>query len=367
MIRDLFEQKPELKKIILIGLVSVILLIIVITVFSSIKPKKLTYEQIENEMKKAAINYYNSNKDKLPGEGESITITYNTLVEAEKIKPMEKYTKTSCTGNVVIKNNNGEYSYTPYLDCGSSYKTLEFYNKILTDNEIVTDKSGLYVQGDSKVFRGELVNNFVSINNNLWRIVKIDSDNSTKLVLYSGKFRSSWDNRYNSDRKSSVGKNTYTVSRLKETIDSLYKDETFIGSDIKSKLVSKPLCLGARNEEENINNGSIECNETLENEYIGNLSLYEYINASLDTKCVNADTNECQNYNYLVDTESNISWWLQTPIKENSYQAYYVSSYGSINISNCSTNLYVRPTIYLSDNVMYSTGTGTLDDPYIIK
>lgn len=367
MIRDLFEQKPELKKIILIVLLAVVILIIGISVFSSFKSGKLTYEQLESKMKEAATSYYITNKDKLPSDGNSITIQYNTLVEAKEIKPIDKYTSSSCTGKVVVKNINNNYSYTPYLDCGSEYKTIEFYSKILEDNEIVTSDSGLYTQGSSKVFRGENVNNYVKLGNNTWRIVKIEDDNSTKLILYSGNIRTPFDNRYNSERDYSIGKNDYDLSRLKETTDTLYNDETFLNSDIKGKLISKPLCIGGRSSEDSVNDGNIECGQTLEGQYIGSLSMYEYIYASLDSKCNSADTRECQNYNYLTKTENNISWWLITPVKENSYQAYYVSSYGSIDIGNCSINLNARPTIYLGTDVMYSSGTGTFEDPYVIR
>lgn len=367
MIRELFEQKPELKKIILFGLLGIVALIIVIIVFSSFKGEKLTYEQLENKMKYAAISYYETNKDKLPSDGNSVTLQYNTLVEAEEIKAIDKYTTSSCTGRVIIKNTNNNYSYTPYLDCGSDYKTIEFYNKILSDNEIVTNDSGLYVNGSSKVFRGENVNNFVKIGDKMWRIVRIDDDNSVKLILYSDSIRTTFDNRYNAEKGYSIGKNIYSFSRLKETIDEVYNEDAFLNSDIKGKLVSKPLCVGARNSDDSANDGSTECSETLEGQYIGALSLYEYIYASLDSKCNSAKTKECQNYNYLAKTEYNISWWLITPAKENTYQSYYVSSYGSIDVGNCSINLNARPTIYLSTDIMYSSGTGTLEDPYIIR
>jgi len=369
MIRDLFEQKPELKKIILFVLLIIVMIIIGVVIFSVFKGEDLTYEQLEDKMRQAAINYYESNNDKLPTDGNSTTISYNSLVEAGNLKAIDKYLNngSSCTGSVLVKNANNNYSYTPYLDCGGNYKTLEFYNKLLTDNPVVTEKSGLYVQGDSKIFRGEKINNFVSMGNSLWRIVRVDSDNTIKLILYSGRYRSNYDNRYNSERGTSVGKNDYNVSRLKETLDSLYNSESFISSNIKGKLVSKPLCLGGRNETDNINDGSIECSQTINGEYIGNLSLYEYINASLDSKCQTVNTNECQNYNYLVDTEYDVSWWLSTPSKDNTYQVYFITSSGYIDVGNCSINLYARPTIYLGTEVVYSSGTGTLDDPYVIR
>lgn len=369
MIRELFDGKPELKKIILIALGGIVGIIIIFVVISLFKTDKLTFEQLEEKMKTAATSYYSINEDKLPIEGSSVTISYDTLVSAKKIKEMNKYLNKgiSCTGNVVVKNTNNNYSYTPYLDCGETYKTTEFYNKILEDNEIVTSDSGLYINGDSRAFRGENIDNFVLIGNNMWRIVKIEYDNSTKLILYSGMYKSSFDDRYNSDRNSSIGKNIYSLSRLKETIDGLYDDETLLSSDIKGKLVSKPLCVAGRNDDDVTNDGSIECSETLDSGYIGSLSAYEYIYASLDNKCETTNNSECQNYNYLSETENNIAWWLSTPVKENTYQVYYITSSGDIKIANCSTTLYARPTIYLGAETIYSSGTGTLEDPYIIR
>lgn len=369
MIRDLFEQKPELKKIILMVLLSIIVIIVGIIILSSLKSKKLTYEQLENKMKNAAVNYYKNNENKLPTNGNSVTINYSTLQESENLKSIDTYVgnKSSCTGKVIVKNNNDKYSYTAYLDCGSNYKTTEFYEKVLNDNKIIITGSGLYNQGNSKVFRGENINNFVKIDDNLWRIIKIDNDNSIKLVLYESKYKTTWDNRYNSDKKSSVGKNNYILSRIKETIDDIYDNNTLLNSDIKSKLISKPLCIGSRSEEEIINNGSVECSETIEGQYIGVLTVSEYINASLDELCKTVESNECQNYNYLKEMGNTSSWWLLTPVKKNTHQAYYVESYGSIEIANCSSTRNVRPTIYLGSEVTYVSGSGTIDDPYIIN
>ena len=321
MLVELFENKPYLKKVIL-GIFGGIVLIILISVLIPLfKSTKLTFEEVESKMKQAAIEYYDINKDLLPQPGNSITLSYSTLQEKELLKPIDKYLKENvqCTGEIIVKNNNGNYSYTPYLNCGDQYTTIELYKKILDSNQITTQRDGLYQVGNSKVFRGEKINNYVSFANKIWRILKIDEDNSIKLILNESTINSTWDNRYNSEKNYNSGKNNYNISRLKETIDELYNDDEFLSDDDKSKLVAKNLCIGNRNENTTTNDGAAECKSVLENQYIGIISLYEFINASIDEKCKNYNNNECQNYYYLaIHTDSN-NWWTITPVAGNTY------------------------------------------------
>ena len=368
MLVELFESKPYIKKI-LLGILAVIVLIILISLIIPLfKSEKLTYEGLGSKMKQAAIQYYNNNKELLPLPNNSIVISYSQLQEKELLKPIEKYiTTANCSGEVVVKNNNGNYSYTPYLNCGNEYMTVELYKKVLENNEIVTQRDGLYQIGSAKIFRGEKINNYVSFANKTWRILRIESDNSIKLLLDESKIKTTWDNRYNSEKRSNVGKNNYNISRLKEKIEELYNDNTFLSDDDKSKLVSKPICIGNRSKELTTNDGAAECKNTLENQYIGVISLYEYINASIDEKCKNYNNNECQNYNYLTRHADNNNWWTITPVSGSTHEVYSIGSYGTMNISNCSNTNVVRPTIYLSSDVMYSTGNGTAENPYVIK
>lgn len=367
MLRNLFSQKTEIKKLILIVLLIIVVIIIGVVSFSLLKGTNLNYTELENKMQEAAINYYENNQDELPSIGNTVTITYSTLENSGEIKEISKYTKSSCDGKVVVSNSNSNYAYTPYLDCGDAYKTVKFYNKVLEDNPIVSEKDGLYLQGDSKVFRGESLNNFVMFDDEqIWRILKIDSDNSVKLLFYNSALRTNYDDRYNAERSSTVGKNDYNISRMKETLEGFYNNDIIINGNLKGKLISKPYCIGSRAIDDNVNDGSIECSKTVEGQYITNLSVYEYLNASIDPACNSATTLECQNYNYLQKSTDS-SWWLSTPYNENSYMMYYVNSGGLVDKALCSSNIFIKPTIYLSEDAIYVSGTGTYEDPYIIK
>ena len=60
--------------------------------------------------------------------------------------------------------------------------------------------------GGEYVYRGDDVKNYVSFNNQLWRIVKVDSEGDIKLVLAQyTKDSYVWDDAYNEDKKNSVG------------------------------------------------------------------------------------------------------------------------------------------------------------------
>lgn len=47
---------------------------------------------------------------------------------------------------------------------------------------------------------------------------------------------------------------------------------------------------------------------------------------------------------------------------------YRITGMGFVNVRTASnTTLAVRPTFYLTTTVKYDSGTGTIDDPYILK
>ena len=66
-----------------------------------------------------------------------------------------------------------------------------------------TTGNGLYDLNGEKVYRGETVNNYVKLDNALFRIVKIIANNQILLIADDVLDSSSlpYDDRYNSDRK----------------------------------------------------------------------------------------------------------------------------------------------------------------------
>lgn len=352
-----------------------VVLLIVLYVCSLFTSKKYSYTELEKLLKTAAISYFKDNPDSLPkNDGDVVEIDSSNLIVAKKMKDFSTYTKDGglCSGTVQVEKAGSDYLYTPYLNCGENYLTEELYKKITADKNVVTSGYGLYASNGSYAYRGEVVDNYLELDNGLWRIVKITTNNEIVLISNKGIEYSfqPWDDRYNEANRYKSGINNYSASRIKEYLEKIYKSpsekkgEVILSDNDKTKIVSFNLCTGKRsmNEEGNINTS--ECSEVIEDTKLGLLTLSDYMYASVDASCKSAKSKTCQNYNYLVNKTE---WWLATANKDNNASAYKVTREGKVSSDNCSSFSTIRPVIYLNSKVLYKSGKGTLDDPYKIK
>ena len=346
-----------------------ILVIIIIAVISAIGGKKLSYNQIEERMEKAAQNYFKDNASFLPKEdGKSVTVDSSTLVNGGYLPQLSDMVKdkVDCSGKVVVSKNGASYLYSPILNCGDKYKTNRLLDVVTQNNPIVTSGDGLYAVGNVRKFKGEYIDNFVKIDGYLWRILDIDSEGYMRLI-YADKTKEDtyvWDDRYNIEKQENVGINNYSISRIKEAIESLEAGNAYISEESKAKLAYRPICIGKRsadNLEMNINQ---ECESIITDQLFGLPYTVDYVSASTDSNCQKIKDESCKNYNYLMN--SSYSSWTLTGQIERSYRAFSVSRSG-FSISNANSEKSLRPTIYLNVNVLYASGTGTQADPYIIK
>ena len=170
-----------------------LLLLLIVWLISLTRPKYITYEELEKKTVSASKNYVNDNEDKFTTDNAKYNLGYQTLVAGEYIKPLEELLEdaTTCAASITISKNSGEYSYVPYLNCGDRYRTIELYKQILNDNQLVSRGSGLYrANNGGYYFRGKNLNNYVafgtvrknsSVNDYIWQIMSIGSDNTVKL------------------------------------------------------------------------------------------------------------------------------------------------------------------------------------------
>ena len=370
-VKDNKEMKKKLMRMMLIVVGILVVFLIIILIFSLLGSGNKSYEEIEQDLKNAAIEYYEVQSGLLPREeGETITVRANTLADAELMKPLSELREgENCSGRVEVTKVGDNIIYTPYLECGDNYTTKELYKAVL-EQGIVTSGNGLYDLNGEKVYRGDDVNNYVSLDNAIYRIVKVTSDNKLLLILneVDSTMSSYYDDRYNPAKKFNSGFNDYRISRINDYLDDLYngkKDIKILSKNDKEKLVSFNLCIGKRNEAETNNTNAIECSDVLENQMIGLLTASDYMNASLDTNCKATTDKSCQNYNYLRLKET--EWWLLTGNAANDYEAYIVKSNGYIDINTTSGYKKIRPTIMLNNNVMIKSGNGSASNPFILK
>lgn len=359
---------------IIVGIVVVLLLILFIaSLGGKNKSKTYSYSEIEKIMEKAAKSYFKDHPDYLPDESSIIEVDVDSLVNEGKMKDLSQYTKDdiSCTGNVQVQKEDDEYIYTPNLNCGDNYSTIPLYSKVLEKNDVVNSGYGLYHNNNGYVFRGENINNYVQLDNSLWRIVKITSNNNIVLINEEGAgYSNPWDNRYNEERKYESGINNYASSRAKEFLEKIYKNpdeddkEDVLSKKDKTRLVEYNVCIGKRTLTSEGKDNSYECRETLKNQKMGLLTLSDFLYASVDPNCKSADTKSCKNYNYLV-IKSN--WWLGTANSDDTSTVFKVGANGVITADNASNYALLRPVIYLNDTVMYKSGKGTLEKPYTVR
>ncbi len=349
------------------------LILFILLIFSLFSKKSYTYQEIEEILKDAAVDYFADNKNQLPSsDGDVVEIEAANLVAAGKMKDLYNYTKEgiSCTASVQVEKADSEYLYIPYLNCGDNYATTELYKKVVSEDNIVSTGYGLYKINEGYVFKGEEVNNYVKLDKILWRIVKIDSNYNMELIAEDRVGSPvAWDDRYNESVGFSSGMNNYSASRIKEYIDKIYTNpdddlkELFLSKKDKSRLVAFNVCTGKRSENE-VSDRSIECSQALNNQKVGLINIYDYMNASIDSNCKVPASLSCQNYNYLVNGDS---FWTVTGTKDNDYEVYRVTENGKISLDSANFYAYVRPVIYLNSKVLVKSGNGSLEKPYKIR
>lgn len=366
-------EKIGIKKII-IGITTFVIIMIIFFGGALLYNKffyKKKYSEIETIMTTAAKKYYNENKERLPqNEGEKQTIEASKLAAKKYMKTIEEYLKDDskkCTGTVNVTKINDNYKYTPFLDCGKDYKVKKLTEYIKENEKIVTTDKGLYELNNEFVYRGENINNNIYFANHNWKIVKIFDDKTLIILddILKNDINSYWDNRYNEERKAKVGINNYELSRAREYLNTLYEGTTFFTKEDKLLISSYNLNIGKRTLDDQDKTGAPEKAIVLENQYIGLLTAYDYLNASLDSNCKSVNTESCNNYNYLATYP--ISWWLITGNSENTYEVYKAEATTSLFNARANSNAHFKPVIALTEDTIYVSGNGNKDNPYKIK
>lgn len=356
------------QKATLFGSIALVMLLIIVTISVTVRfvGIKISYEELEKKLENATYRYLTENPNNLPSSNNpTVAISATTLIEQNYLKELKKYVKDpSCTANVLVDYINNDYKYQAYLTC-SEFKTEKFVDKIKANNKISQMGEGLYEMNNELVFRGQNPNNFISFADELWRIVKIDKNNTIQMILTETEdddIYGVWDDRYNTEVDSNYGVNNYNLSRAliftKQFYDTKYKK-------YEDDLTKYDLCVGKRLEDSTDKSGRLECNEKIQDQEIGLLPLYDYMNASLDAMCQTSISKECQNYNYLVNEDSR--WWTMTANMKNTHSAFSISIYGEIDSDNTSYSTNLRYVIALNPSVLYKSGEGTKENPYIIR
>lgn len=211
-------------------------------------------------------------------------------------------------------------------------------------------------------FRGDVLNNYVEFGDYTWRIVKINSDNTVKLVLDSeidvlSKY-------YDSDTE-------FYSSLAYETLDEWYQTNlvyyeeslSYSGFCNDNSLVNtenKVYAAYNRVVENSIAMYTCVVNET--ESYVGLLTIDEVIYAGASASDKNEDF-------YLINDSITSSFYLMSSAKisGSSYYPFSINTDGSVEYSSVGTTYKaLRPVININENEVV-TGTGTKEDPFVVS
>ena len=227
--------------------------------------------------------------------------------------------------------------------------------------------------GGNPRYVGSDPNNYVSFNNELWRIIGI-FDGQVKIIrneVYEE--NRVWD---------TAGTNDWSKASVQTELNTTYLnsiDETS-KSYIDDKYVWKLGGIPNYNTDTRSGFYSAERGTTVYNErpieWIGSIGLiypsdYGYSTSSTNSGC---ETVEMFNWNYQADCINN-SWlrnasrrqWTLSPTSDYRILVFGVYAPGyvaTVNVGNSSGA--VRPALYLKPNVKIKSGTGTSSDPFLL-
>ena len=365
-----FIRDNIIKIILVFGILLVLIIVLIACSGRNGGGKNTSYARMEENFKSAATRYLSKHKDLLPKEeGKSVKVQMDTIYPESQMKKMTAIDDPTvrCDGyvNVSYRLNSSDekvYRVVPHIKCGDKYETEDLYAHILKNEDLVQEYDGLYKIGDTYIYRGENPNNYVQIGEKLYRILSIDSEGYIKLInAKPSRLSARWDDRYNVDINKEYGINDYYVSRIRETLKEAFLDNDHYSESDRDIFVKHDYCIGKRSEYNVEISYSEECNQTSDEDYLSLPLLYDYYIVSIDPNCKTVLDLACNNYNYLSDLRT---FYTMTGSKETSHLVFAVSQAGEPIRAN--TYRKVAAISYVS-NVSYTSGKGTLDNPYIIK
>ena len=326
-----------------------------------------------------------------------------------------KYTLTGTTVNVSYDTSYVGY-YTcnnaTYENCVTMYKIDAVNGSSVTASTKYTQEgsisgSGLFSatddDGTSYYLRGKINDNYVRFAGKTWRVVRINGDESSRLILDSYEVSSVFNTYstfdlkyvgYTYDNESTctnsnpcisdynVVSNTFnnnknmTNSTIKETVENWYKTNL---KSYDSQITLSSYCndttytksgntyyYGSRERVLLSFNPSLECPDTSEN-YGGIYKLKIGLISADEMSMIGFNSNESGSHNYL--TTSGFNLWSGSPRSASDVSSSVVRvQYGYVGTikSEVTRNYYVKPVINILPTSIVVSGDGTSESPYVI-
>ena len=311
--------------------------------------------------------------------------------DTELVKTKEISGKKTLNYTIVITNEGEDTFFGADLLVYNEY-SLEVANSfketILRDNQfgelvspigtVSTTNEGLLVSedelGQTYYFRGSVDNNYVKMNNLMFRIVRINGDGSVRLVLDNTLEDNSYYLRRINKTNEYLNNMIFDNSDIKKVLDEWYNTNLL---SVDNYIASSNFCYDnafyLQNESEYFTNSydriyvsnaaSLNCQEGIYVGKVGLLSIDEVIYAG-------ASKDDTNNSYYLYNPSILNNWWTMSSSKvnaqSNNVNNYLITSGGGIDLEGKLNSSYgIRPVISLNKSVKVS-GMGTLENPYEI-
>ena len=265
---------------------------------------------------------------------------------------------------------------------------------------VVTSGDGLYVDNYVEgryVYKGANPNNYITFNNELWRILSIENDGTIKIIKASNIGDRVFDSiGYRDDTSngtggtycalSSYGCNAWATNNnfsngsqsgtvLKEASLNTYLNNDYyntLNSESQNLIQTHTWGVGAVTSDNTDLAAQIASeNGTTWSGNIGLISVSEYLRANTNTQqCGNFNLNNtnystCKTTNFIVPTSGYI--WTISPRADYASRMFYVSSSGYVGYYSAGSENYgVLPALYLKSDITLS-GKGTEEEPYTIN
>lgn len=305
--------------------------------------RESTYKEQVSVIESAAKNWSIDNANTLPDDGSVYRLSVTTLLEEGYISDDEvkdpRNSEKNLNGNVEIKYDSSIKQFTyKYVDTSSSSEiSVNNLSKTIINN---SKKKDILIANNG-IYKGDNPDNYLKLDDSLWRILSNNSDGSIKVVSNEETAKISWDVDGNTNFDDSTVK-TYLN-------DTFYTSLNSVGEFKSSKF-----CLTYEND---------KCTES-ENVTVGLLTTEDYLNASNNLKCLTGEEKECTTGNYLSDfSEKNGAEYTLNSSNGN----IYVINNGIISTSNSKESLNIRPVLTIDKDVKIVGGTGSKANPYLIS
>lgn len=222
-----------------------------------------------------------------------------------------------------------------YIENNKVEETNSMAKNIKESNK---DNKNFKIVNGEYYFSGTNINNYVSYSNLLWRIIKINNDNTITMISdssitslakgeskeYNSSYISKWLNKKDSEEYTGI---------LENNLNNMNKYLTFTKT-----------CKDVIEDTKNIS-----CKDLTEDTYITIPSLNDYVNTGGNDSFMNNEE-----YFYLINNN-----------KEN--KSWYIYNEGKLGKSNGADVIGVKPVITIKATIEATGGDGTKDNPYTFE